>query len=99
MNFNVKCIRGPYWLPDEQSYAEEHFGYDCTVLGKPVIVGEEPSDGFRYLHEWDHDTYLLWKDHKREVMSQLGKAIEAHELKQSLSKETAKTFEDIINEL
>ena len=32
-------------------------------------------------------------------MSQLGKAIEAHELKQSLSKETAKTFEDIIDEL
>ena len=98
MNFNVKCIRGPYWLPDEVPEADEHFGYDCTVNGKKVIVGEEP-DGFRYIYEWDGEVYRNYKGWREELIALLGKAIKAHELKQSLTKETAKTFEDIIDEL
>jgi len=98
MKIEAKCIRGPYWLPDEDPYAEEHFGYDCLLNGNKVIVGEEP-DGFRYMHEWDGQSHNLWKGRRSEIMSELGKAIKAHELKQSVSLKTAKTLRDLIDEL
>jgi hypothetical protein len=99
MNFNVKCIRGPYWLPDEDPEADEHFGYDCTINGKKIVIGEEPADGFRYVYKADKETYNTYVKGKKDIMPLIRKAIEAHELKQSLTKETAKTFEDIIDEL
>jgi hypothetical protein len=99
MNFDVKCIRGPYWLPEEDSDADEVFAYECSLNGGKIIVGEEPADRFRYIHEADKKVYDVYSKNKIKIMPLIKKAIEAHELKQNLSNETAKTFEDIIDEL
>lgn len=94
--FDVKCIRGPYWLPDEDPEADEHFGYECTLNGKRIIVGEEPQDGFRYIHEWDGDAYRQYKQYRNEIVSLLGKAIKLHELKKGLKGTAGDTWSDIL---
>lgn len=99
MNFNVKCIRGPYWLPDEDPEADEHFGYDCTINGEKIVVGEEPADEFRYIHEWDGDTFRKYRNYKSELFPLIAKAIKAHELKSTLTPKTQQTFNDLIDEL
>jgi hypothetical protein len=99
MNFNVKCIRGPYWLPDEHTQADEHYGYECTIDGKSIIIGEEPADEFRYVYETDKKTYDLYTKNKKVLMPLIAKAIKAHELKSSLTPKTQQTFNDLINEL
>jgi hypothetical protein len=99
MNFDVKCIRGPYWLPDEDPEADEHFGYDCTINGSKIVIGEEPADEFRYIHEWSGDAYRKYKKYKSELLPLIAKAIKAHELKSSLTPKTQQTFNDLIDEL
>ena len=99
MSFDVKCIRGPYWLPDEQSQADEHFGYECTLNGKPIIIGEEPEDDFRYVYEADKQTYNTYVTHKKVIMPLIKKAIEDHVLKQKLSPNAKDTFGELIDEL
>jgi hypothetical protein len=99
MNFNVKCIRGPYWLPDEIKNADEHFGYDCLLNGEEIIVGEEPVDGFRYIYLCDNDTYDLYAKNKTIVAPLIKKAIEAHKLKSTLTPNTQQTFNNLIDEL
>ena len=99
MSFNVKCIRGPYWLPDENPEADEHFAYECTINGKPIIIGEEPADEFRYVYECDDDTYNLYTKNKKVIMPLIAKAIKAHELKSTLTPKTQQTFNDLIDEL
>jgi hypothetical protein len=80
--FNVRCIRGPYWLPNEDPDADEHFAYECTLNGKKIIIGEEPEDEFRYVYEADKDTYNFYSKYKKEIMPLIRKAIEQHEQKQ-----------------
>jgi hypothetical protein len=98
-HLDVKCIRGPYWLPDEDPEADEHFGYECTVNGKTIIVGEEPEDGFRYIQAWDGDAYKLYNKDRNKILPLLRKAIEKHELKQHMSKDTGESFGGLIDVL
>lgn len=103
MNFKVKCIRGPFWLPDEPEFADnadEHFGYECIINDKHrIIIGEEPADEFRYVFEADKETYELYTKNKSTLVPLIAKAIKSFELKQKLSPSTKETFGDLIDEL
>ena len=102
MKFVAKCISGPYWLPDvykEEGHVDEVFGYDCTLNGSKIVMGEDNIDGGYYVQVADDETYNLYIKYIETILPLFNNAIEAYKLKQSLSKETAKTFEDIIDEL
>jgi hypothetical protein len=96
-SFHVVCTRGPYWLPDEDPVADEHFGYDCLINGNKIIIGEEPADGFRYVYEADKKTYDLYAKDKKDIMPLIKKAIELHELKKGLKGSAPDTWEDILS--
>jgi len=95
--FHVVCTRGPYWLPDEDPDADEHFGYDCLLNGNKIIIGEEPADEFRYVHEADKKTYELYYKNKAVVAPLIAKAIKLHELKKGLKGSAPDTWEDILS--
>ena len=96
-HFHVVCTRGPYWLPDEDPDADEHFGYDCLLNGNKIIIGEEPADEFRYVHEADKQTYNLYSKNKAVVAPLIAKAIKLHELKKGLKGSAPDTWEDILS--
>jgi len=93
----VKCIRGPYWLPDEHPEADEHFGYDCLLNGNKIIIGEEPADEFRYVYEADKKTYDLYSKNKAIIAPLIAKAIKLHELKKGLKDGAKEAWEDILS--
>jgi hypothetical protein len=96
-HYHVVCTRGPYWLPDEQPDADEHFGYDCLINGNKIIIGEEPEDGFRYVYEADKKTYDLYTKGKKDIMPLIAKAIKLHEIKKGLKGSAPDTWEDILS--
>jgi len=81
----VICIRGPYWLPDEDPDADEHFGYDCLLNGDKFVVGEEPADKFLYIYSIDKGMYHTHVKNKP-IMPLVKKAIEDYELKKKMKK-------------
>jgi hypothetical protein len=95
--FDIKCIRGPYWLPDEVPDADEHFGYDCTLNGNKFIVGEEPADEFRYIYDMDKKDYNMYVKNKKDIMPLIRKAIELHKLKKGLKGSASYTWGDILS--
>jgi len=104
MNFNVKIIKGPFLLIDEYPEVkgwgaeEEHFAYIFTINGYKGVLGEE-LDGFRYLIPNLSDSFVVENWTSKRLVSLVGKAIETHEMKQTLNPSTAKTFEELIDEL
>jgi hypothetical protein len=104
MSFNVKCIRGPFWIPDDPEFkdypwAEECFGYECLINGKRIVIAEENEDGFRYVLDADQKTYDLYTRNKKVLMPLIAKAIDEHILKSKLTDQTKETFGDLIDEL
>lgn len=103
MSFKVKCVRGPFWIPDEPEFAsiaDECFGYECFINDKHrIIIGEEPADEFRYVFEADKITYDLYTKNKNILLPLIAKAIKSFEVKQKLSPTTKETFGDLIDEL
>lgn len=100
MNFNVKCIRGPFWLPDEyeeEGYVDEVFGYECTLNGKQLVMGEDNIDDNYYVQVADNKTYDLYIKYARVLRPIIQQAIESFKIKSNLSDDTRDTFNDLLN--
>jgi hypothetical protein len=92
MSYKVKFLRGPYDLKDEG-----YIGYDVEVDGQKLTIGEEP-DGFRYLETNQYLTVWGLELYKKQgVKNAIAKAIEDHNIKRHLSKETGETFGDLLD--
>jgi hypothetical protein len=86
---DVKCIKGPFWLPDVDPEADEHFGYECTVNGTKIVIGEEPADDFRYIHEWDGEAFRLYRQYRDKILSLADRAIKEWESHQKFFQATS----------
>ena len=108
MNYNdITVLKGPYSLVwrDGRTDSKEYSNscYDVNMWGCDMIWDNE---GYQWVpvHSKDYEKwyeiYFASKGiSKANYVSTIIKAIDNYKLKQSLSPEAAKTFEDIIDEL
>jgi len=86
-NFDVKCISGPYWLPDKfkhkgEGFVDEVFGYECSLNGRYIIMGKDNIDGSYHAQVAGDAVYNFYTDNIKVLKPLFEKAINQFKQKQ-----------------